>query len=390
MDHSYYRDRISAYFDNELPPQEREVVEQHIRECAECRNLLAELQKLDRLVEQRSQLGGEEYWEQSAQKIEQRLGFTGETKVTDITPSRWMGLAPKLVAVAASIAILAFIALYEGDISREVYAPAMKSTEVQQVAPGKKQPPPPSEGHTYQEGTSADKKAGATTPVPRSEEETRLSKAYDAEALPVKKDQAVATEETPPKVREKKEPSEQKITISVPEKINDPSQQDSELTGVKWSRESALSAGKADSFAEPQVVDEFAEIPRVQTQAAVSAGKGVSVIVSPASLPDGWLQPVSLEKWRHRRDSLQTLYAHVTSIHLPLSASKSRQQVELPPPEQVEELLLHTYYQVARLTEDEEERAAAIGYITDYAQKAESHYKDQAQEYLEELRYKQE
>jgi len=88
MDHSYYRDKISAYVDNELSPQEREIIQQHISECQECRNLLAELEKLDRFVQQRSQFAGEEYWERSAQKIEQRLGFAGETKVTDITPSR--------------------------------------------------------------------------------------------------------------------------------------------------------------------------------------------------------------------------------------------------------------------------------------------------------------
>ena len=141
MDHSYYRDKISAYVDNELPPQEREVIQQHLTECKECRNLLAELEKLDRLVEQQSQLGGEEYWEPSAQKIEQRLGFTGETKVTDITPSRWKGLVPKLAAVAASIAVLGFIALYERDILWEVSPPGMKTTESPQIELEEKSPP---------------------------------------------------------------------------------------------------------------------------------------------------------------------------------------------------------------------------------------------------------
>ena len=141
MNHSYYRDRISAYVDNELSPQEREIIKQHISECQECRNLLAELEKLDRFVQQRSQLADEEYWERSAQKIEQRLGFTGETKVTDITPSRWKGLVPKLAAVAASVAILGFIALYERDISKDVSLPAPKSIEAPQIIPKEKAPP---------------------------------------------------------------------------------------------------------------------------------------------------------------------------------------------------------------------------------------------------------
>ncbi|MFQ6008491.1 MAG: anti-sigma factor family protein, partial [Candidatus Zixiibacteriota bacterium] len=120
MDHSYFRDKISAYFDNELPPQEKEIVEQHLAQCQECQNLLAELKQLEQVVEKQSQLTGEDYWEQSAKRIEQRLGFSEEAKVTVITPSRWKSLVPKVAAVAASIAVLGFIALYQREISKDV------------------------------------------------------------------------------------------------------------------------------------------------------------------------------------------------------------------------------------------------------------------------------
>ena len=58
MDHGYFKDRISAYYDNNLKPEERVVIEEHLKECEECRKLLAELAKLDRLVEEHSHSAG--------------------------------------------------------------------------------------------------------------------------------------------------------------------------------------------------------------------------------------------------------------------------------------------------------------------------------------------
>ena len=39
MDHSYFKDRVSAYYDRDLPPYELQALEEHLKECAECRNL---------------------------------------------------------------------------------------------------------------------------------------------------------------------------------------------------------------------------------------------------------------------------------------------------------------------------------------------------------------
>ena len=74
MEHSFFKDRLSAYFDNELPPQEKQVVEQHLRDCVECRAELTKLRQLEDAVNRHAGLADTDYWEKSAQKIESRLG----------------------------------------------------------------------------------------------------------------------------------------------------------------------------------------------------------------------------------------------------------------------------------------------------------------------------
>lgn len=410
MDHSYYRDKISAYVDNELSPQEREIVQQHISECQECRKLLAELKKLDRFVQQRSQLAGEEYWERSAQKIEQRLGFTGETKVTDITPSRWKGLVPKLAAVAASIAVLGFIALYERDISRQISPQAMKSTEAPQVDLDIKRPPAVEKD--FPEISAPGEMEAEETPVSVEEPAKKRGEAklgVKKAAVSIKPDAITPTDERKAEllqaVADKAEiPPVQETVNEMPRKVEgvvagqsaqvtgtlgtgklDYYSKGTETVSVVRKDEFVISAEELSRLAKPEVSKESRESFKLQAPVAVSMAKAVSAVDSDLVLPEDWPQGSSLELWRHRQDSLQTLYAELTSPHRALSEAKSRRMEGRPSTEEVEGQLLYSYYQIAKLTPDESERAAAVSYLTDYAQKAESRRKDLALRYLEEL-----
>jgi hypothetical protein len=119
MDHAYYKDRISAYFDGALPPYEQKAVEDHLAQCAECREILEKFRALDSLVAEKSGLGESDYWEQQAQATEQRLGI-GQTEVTHVRPTRaWQGLTWKLTAAAASIAVVGVIGFYSWESIRE-------------------------------------------------------------------------------------------------------------------------------------------------------------------------------------------------------------------------------------------------------------------------------
>jgi len=133
MEHSYFKDRISAFLDGELPPYEEQVVGEHLAGCEECQQIKAELEKIDSLVEKYSDLDDDEYWEKSAQKIEDAIGIS-ETQIEDITPgkkSNYKGLGWKLATVAASIAVLTFIGLHEKDIFKEIdTVPTMQAPSI--------------------------------------------------------------------------------------------------------------------------------------------------------------------------------------------------------------------------------------------------------------------
>ncbi|MBD3402008.1 hypothetical protein GF420_03860 [candidate division GN15 bacterium] len=119
MDDSYFRDRISGYFDKNLPPDEYQLVDDYLRNSEEGRQLLEELGRLDEFVQREQELtGAEDFWEQQAQKIEAKLGFasTEPDNVERLPRRSSRGMVWKLTAAAASIAVLIFIGVHQSDI----------------------------------------------------------------------------------------------------------------------------------------------------------------------------------------------------------------------------------------------------------------------------------
>lgn len=112
MDHSYFKDKISAYSDGALEPQERELIRRHLEECAECRKLLEEFRLLSEAVEKHSGLSGDEYFEKLATKIENRIAQPKE-KVVDVSHFRWRSLVWKVSAAAASVLLVGIIGYYQ-------------------------------------------------------------------------------------------------------------------------------------------------------------------------------------------------------------------------------------------------------------------------------------
>jgi hypothetical protein len=129
MNHGYFQDRLSGYFDQALTPEEMLMMKEHLASCAECREQLDDLGKLDKLIEAKAVLGESDYWENAAQKIEKRIAAEEDTKVTDVR-SGWFGLGWKLAAAAASIAALTFVTLHEGEIQDTTVMQAESSSKI--------------------------------------------------------------------------------------------------------------------------------------------------------------------------------------------------------------------------------------------------------------------
>ena len=193
MEHEYIKDILSVYYDQELTPEQTALVAEHLETCSECQAEMEKLDKLQQLVQERSQLSDSDYWEKSAQKIEARLG--AETVVTDLAPekAKSSGLGWKLLGVAASVAFLTWVGvnrdmLLPGDSERQP-----ESTPSESVLEAE----PPSESKTLHAPTPADVQSSETDRVTgqrqteaqkrtpqakpdRSVEETRQEQSQDA------------------------------------------------------------------------------------------------------------------------------------------------------------------------------------------------------------------
>jgi len=178
MDHSYFKERVSAYHDAGLNLEEQELMRQHIAECEQCRAALAELEAFDRMVEERSTLKADDYFEENAQKIEAALGFGSSEKVTDITPPKRSGLWWKVSAVVATAAVLAFIAIHEEDIgeppmpSRQE-TPTLKNDGIR--LPESERPEPDKTAGSAKEESRQDRDVANDEFVPKSMDEKAIA-----------------------------------------------------------------------------------------------------------------------------------------------------------------------------------------------------------------------
>ena len=116
MDESYFKEKLSAYLDKDLSPEEMAMMDQYVQEHEEARRILEEYRKLNDLVEKHSGLGESDYWERSARRIEEAIGLEHGADVTDIRPKARTGFVWKITAVAASAALLIFIGVHQWDI----------------------------------------------------------------------------------------------------------------------------------------------------------------------------------------------------------------------------------------------------------------------------------
>lgn len=132
MDESYFKEKLSAYLDKDLSPEEMAMMDEYVREHEEARRILEEYKKLNDLVEKHSGLGESDYWEHSARKIEEAIGLEGDSTVTDIRPQKRTGFVWKITAVAASAALLIFIGVHQWEILKrqqdEIVPPETSTT----------------------------------------------------------------------------------------------------------------------------------------------------------------------------------------------------------------------------------------------------------------------
>ncbi|MCH8026987.1 MAG: zf-HC2 domain-containing protein [candidate division Zixibacteria bacterium] len=114
MEHSYYKDKLSAYFDSELEVQEMELLRRHLEGCAECRKLLEKLSSLSQKIEELSGLDENEYFGSLATRIVGKIADL-DNKVVELPRKEFhrFGFGWKIGALAASFMLIATVTYYQ-------------------------------------------------------------------------------------------------------------------------------------------------------------------------------------------------------------------------------------------------------------------------------------
>ena len=80
MDNDKLREKLSAYFDNELSEAERVEMENYIAQSEEAQRIVREFELLDQMAQSEKLSAGGDYWEQMASRIDQAIESSPESE----------------------------------------------------------------------------------------------------------------------------------------------------------------------------------------------------------------------------------------------------------------------------------------------------------------------
>lgn len=359
MNESYFRDKLSAYLDNELPPDERVIVEQYLAEHPEARTEVERLRKFAAMVDAHAELRDDLYWERSARKIEQRLGIGGEEAAPVAeTKKGWSALKwTSAVAAAASVVLVGYIAFKDDGTIQDRVDHQLKGTieqprEIEKPVPTdtpKVTPPPvdedarsaPAQTQEMPKPKPQPKQAPLSAPpaAKTNEVDTRAKMAADNEGSTESAQQIITPEVTQPAVQ----PGIQKEVVP---------------------QTTALAESK---------VDEMQERVSEEADKQVAAFSDIDELTSLRQQRDSLLAPAKLKSM-----------IGITGL---TGGSKDRPKfgasAQSQPPDHAK--LLDLWYRIAKLTPDAAERKQAVDSLTYYSTGSDTRLRGLATGYLDSL-----
>jgi len=118
---------LSQYIDNQLDDTKRREVEEYLEKKPEIRQYYQQLLELEKKADELTLGGDESFWtsqkDSILEKIEQEEK-SDKKKIVDLPKSRFNKLSYKIIAVAASIALVAFVSIFESqriDTTRPIF-----------------------------------------------------------------------------------------------------------------------------------------------------------------------------------------------------------------------------------------------------------------------------
>jgi len=122
------KELLSRYIDDQLDPEERAVVEEHLKSCPDCAAYYERLLSLGRMADDFDIDGGESYWEKQKDAVVEKIEKLEAEKIVPVGKKSYRGLVYKLAAVAATIALIAYVSI---DISNQIEAPQAVQRAIQ-------------------------------------------------------------------------------------------------------------------------------------------------------------------------------------------------------------------------------------------------------------------
>lgn len=385
MDHEFYIDRLSAYFDGELKHEEEYMVEEHIKDCSECRKILEDLKKFDHMVATHSELGENDYWEKSAQKIEKAISGEITTEVTEVKPkARSIWLSWKAIGSLATAAVLIFIAVNYVDIQKSVEtqmtptAKSADSTTVDQLLDNVTgvvvaNTGDSGQGEVFIRGGRAGETSYIVDGVP---EETLKKDADKADNEIVGSEKTNSTSSAEPSSTD---------NFAVKEKTKE------------------LTVQKGESVKKEQLVGE-ADKTNITESLNVKPSLVQSLSAPPPALSEGIEASItlednfevlelneaelSLEQWRTKTDSLNALIKNESKKRTDKTAfyEKSTGSRNLDTTEVLRDgQLVDCYFNIGRLTEDKEEYIKAVMMLKVFKESKSETLADKATRHLDKL-----
>lgn len=107
------KEKLSLYIDNLLDPDEAGIIKKHIESCDSCREYYNHLLKLGEMVDDFEISEKEEYWESQKDEVMEKIERAESEKIIKVQSAKKRGSYYKYLAVAASIALVGFVSIYE-------------------------------------------------------------------------------------------------------------------------------------------------------------------------------------------------------------------------------------------------------------------------------------
>lgn len=389
MDQSEIRKRLSRFLDKEMSDREIRETEELIKNDPVWQEEYNRMLSLQHIADRLELEADDDIWEKSRDKIlskiedEQRL----ETEITEIKKSYKRGTVYKLLAVAASIALIAFISLYQFD---EISPNQKVLTTPQMKVNGRNIPVPEKisdeERRILESGKDHEQDETETAPnestAGTSPEEA--TEGYKTEsAKPVSKfsdkDAAIRKEEVKNRAMFDTYDKSPEQLLEAGDRLKEmPSKQ---LDEKQPGPAEAASKPEASIMAEPSFDKKKDELKirggrsgettyRIDDVAQPKEKAGIET-TGAAKVPIS--DSVSYVRAKVRADSLAPIYFDMVSEHYAEIAAKRRQDVS-PKAERERAMKMATaFFEVGRLTGKAPERKAMIGRINELYEFVDSH-----------------